>query len=810
MKGFIGYFQYMILKLVLRNLRRHLFLNVIKLTGLMLAFSSMMLIALYLKHELSYDRFLSVSGRIYRFTATSPSAFSGKHFARIWGAAYIPDLAETFPEIESYVRLSPVSGGLIQWEEKKIAMQQSFFCDSTFLKFFDVRLLLGDPEEVLAGPSSVLISESYSRKIFGDKDPVGQVLIVPEGRMHGEAIPLQVTGVMEDFPRNSHLHPEFVASSPDPAFLDGWAWTYLLLHPGTSTEGIVSGFPSFLAGSTETDVEEVDYTAHLQPVTDIHLRSQKTREIEGNSHVAIVYSFAIAVIILLFIALMNYNNLNLGMLRYTDSLMFVGRVYGASRRQQLRYYLYEGLCILFLALLLGLVLVYLSAMYIESRFNLDLMKGNIPFMLLLSAFIGLAGFVAGFFPQVQAYFRTVLASARNTSGGAVRKRNLSKGLIVVQYAIAMVLIVSVLVIQRQTSHALRSGLGAENSGIVCLNHMHSSIVEKFPEFKQALLKYPSIRSVSGMLDPPGGDANDMFGFSLEGYLADESNPQDQLIGILPCDYSLPSLFGLRFLAGRDFSEKFIDAGGSGEYIINQSALERLGYVHASEIIDREFQLFFHSDLIEIPAGRITGVVEDFHLSSLKREIEPLVLFKRDTMWIDNLLISFQPGNLSQGLKDAERTWESLFPGHTFSYDFVDDMYRQVYLVERLQAALLLLFTLIALFICSMGLLGLSLLASQQRIKEIGIRRVNGAEIGSIVGMLNRDFLQWVLLSCLLAMPLAWLGMRRWLESYAYQTSLSWWIFVLAGLIALLLSALPLTFQSWKAARRNPVEALRYE
>lgn len=800
----------MILNLVFRNLRRHLFLNLIKLAGLMLAFSSMILIALYLKHELSFDRFHANSDRIYRFTATSPSAFSGKHFARIWGAAYIPDLAETFPEIASYVRLSPVSGGLIQWEEEKIPMQQTFFCDSTFLKIFDVRLLLGDPEEVLAAPSSLLISESYSKQIFGEQNPVGQILNIPTGRMHGEEIALHVTGVMEDFPAHSHFHPEFVASPQDPSWLDGWAWTYLLLQPGTGTVGIISGFPSFLAERGEVEVDDVDYVAHLQPIRDIHLHSQKTREIEGNSNVAVVYSFTIAVIILLFIALLNYNNLNLGMLRYTDDLMFVGRVYGASRRQQLKYYVYEGLSILLLALLLSMVLIYLSAMFIESRFNLDLLKGNILFLLLMLAGIGVAGFVSGFFPQIQSYLRILLASARKTSGGLIRKRSLNKGLIVFQYAIAIVLIVSVLVIQRQTSYALQSGMGAENSGIICMRSTHSSIVEKFPEFKNALLKFPSISYVSGMLDPPGSDANDKFRFFLEGYEVDEINGEDQLIGIVPCDYSMPSLFNLPFLAGEDFSEKYIDAEGSGEYIINEAALERLGYSDPYDLIDQEFQLFFHTDLIQIPSGRIIGVVEDFHLSSLKREIEPLVLFKRDTMWIENLLISFPAGNLAQGLYDVEKTWESMFPGHTFSFDFVDSMYRQVYLVERLQAALLSLFTLIALFICSMGLLGLSLLASQQRIKEIGIRRVNGAEVGGIVGMLNREFLKWVLLSYILAMPLAWLGMRRWLEAFAYKTGLSWWIFLLAGLIAFLLSAIPLTIQSRKAARRNPVEALRYE
>ena len=800
----------MILRLVLRNLRRHPFLNLIKLTGLLLAFSSMVLIALYMKHELSYDRFHAKSVRIFRFTATSPTAFSGKHFARIWEARYIPAMAEQFPEIESYVRLSPLAGGLIQWKEQKIPMQQAFYCDSTYLDIFTVRLLLGKAEEVLAAPSSLLISESYAHKIFGDENPVGQVLTIPVGRYYGEATSFQVTGVMEDLPRNSHFHPEFVATPAEPSYLDGWAWTYLLLNHGARPDGIVAGFRSFLADFGETEEDEVDYTAHLQPLRDIHLHSQKTREIEGNSNIAVIYSFSIAVVILLFIALLNYSNLNMGMLPYSSRLMFVGRVYGASRRQQLKYYIDECLTILLPVLVLSLVLIRLSSIYIMGHFNLDLWKGNIFLILILLAGIGSLGFAAGFLPQAQAYFSVLMASARNTSGSVLRKRNMSKGLIVFQYSIAIVLIISVVVIQRQTSLALRSGMGAENAGIICMEHVHSSITEKFPEFKKALLQYPSVSHVSGLLDAPGSDANDLFRFSLEGYEQDESHPNDQYIGILPCDFSLPSLFDLHFLAGDDFSETFIDAEGSGEYIINESAVNRLGYSDPSEIIDRDFQLFFHSDDIQIPAGRIIGVVEDFHLSSLKREIEPLVLFKRDTMWVDNFLVSFHQGNIAGGLKDLEEVWEEMFPGYTLTYDFVDNMYRQVYLVERLQASLLLLFTLIALFICSMGLLGLALLASQQRIKEIGIRKVNGAGVLSLVGLLNSAFLKWVLLAYILAIPLAWLGMRKWLEGFAYKTGLSWWIFMLAGIIALGLSAIPVSILSWNTARRNPMDALRYE
>lgn len=800
----------MILKLVIRNLLKRPFLNLVKVTGLILAFTSLLLISLYMKHELSYDRFHTNSNRIFRFTATSPSAFTGKHFARIWNARYVPELSRTFPEIENYVRLSPVSGGLIEWNEKKVSMQQSFFCDSTFLEVFNIDLKIGDPAQVLSGPSSLLISESYAARIFGNADPIGQILTIPEGRYHGEALEFEVTGIMNDLPANSHFHPEFVATPSNPAFLDGWAWTYLLLHPGTEPNGIINGFPSFLADFGESNVEDVDYTAHLQRISDIHLHSQKTREIEGNSNIAIIYSFSIAVVILLFIALVNYANLNLGMLRYTNTLMYFGRVFGASKRQQLKFFILEGWVILLVVLVLSSFLVKGSCMIIESRFNLDLLKGNFLFIILVLLTISMLGFISGFLPQVQNYFQILLLSARRTSGGTVRKRTLNKGLITFQYTIATILIVSVIVIQRQTTLAMQSGMGSENSGIICMKHVHSSIVEKFPEFKQSLLEYPSVRHVSGMLDPPGGEANDMFRFSMEGYVVDESIPNNDFIGILPCDYSLPSLFELRFIAGEDFSEEFTDADGSGEYIINESALERLGISDAMEIIDREFQLFFHNEFIQIPAGRIIGVVEDFHLSSLKREIEPLVLFKRDTMWNDNLLISYHPGNLRKGIMDTEKAWRSLFPGLTIHYDFVDDMYKQIYLVERLQAALLLLFTIIALFISFMGVLGLSLLASQLRTKEIGIRRVNGAGIIQIVRQLNREFLSWIILSFVLAMPLAYLGMNRWLQSFAYKTELSWWIFVLAGLICFVISAIPITFQSLKAARRNPVEALRYE
>ena len=317
--------------------------------------------------------------------------------------------------------------------------------------------------------------------------------------------------------------------------------------------------------------------------------------------------------------------------------------------------------------------------------------------------------------------------------------------------------------------------------------------------------------VSAMLEPPGGEANDMFPFELEGY--DTQNDQYNRIGVFPCDYSFASIFNLKFSGGNNFTEKNIDAEGSGEYIINETAMHRLNFSNPKEIVGKEFKLIFpQGDAvgIKIPRGKIIGVVKDFHLSSLKKKVEPLVLFKRDKLWLINFVVSYQTGMQKTAIDDMTKVWNSLFPEYPFQYEYVGAMYQKVYKSELLQTRLLSLFTIIALFICSMGLFGLALIITQKRTKEIGVRKVNGAKISEILAMLNKDFVKWVVIAFVLACPAAWFAMKKWLENFAYKTSLSWWIFALAGVLALGIALLTVTLQSWKAARRNPVEALRYE
>jgi len=784
----------MTLRFVLRNLLKRPFLNFIKVIGLSLALSCILLIVSFLRYELRFDTFHEKSGRIYRFTTTSPTFFSGKHFARIVNSAFIPAMSEYFPEIEKYVRLVPLRGGVMKHEEDFFILNQAFECDSTFFEIFDAELLVGNSENILDGPGSLVLSESMAKRVFGNLNPIGQKLTLPAGQYYGEDTDYVVKGIMKDFPRNSHFHPDFITSPVSKTSINGWAFTYLLLYENADPGHISSGFKDFFVSFTGTPAEDLTTIAHLQNISDIHLHSGKTREIEANSNMSVIYSFSIAALILFFIALTNYANLNMGMAGFSDKYIFVSKVFGSSHRTNLRYFLTEGVVIAIGSIVIGGIMASLVINFLQQQLALDLIKDNVSILLAVGLLFSLMGNLAGIFPLLRRY----------------KRKKISKGLIVLQYTISIALIVAVFVIHRQTSYALNSSMGVEDEDLICMENVHTDVQGKFVEFKEELLKYNSIASVSAMFEPPGGDANDMFQFEMEGYVTDDEDATNDMIGVFPCDYSFASIFNLIFLAGSNFSDRSTDNEGSGEYIINESAMRRLNFTYPGEIIGKEFDLIFDFEGISIPRGTIIGVVEDFHHSSLKKEIEALVMFKRKELWISNFVISFQTGMQKQALADLEGVWTKMFPAYPLEYDYVSSMYRNVYSTELLQARLLFIFTFIALFICSMGLLGMSLLTTQRRIKEIGIRKVNGAGISQIMTMLNWAFLKWIVLSFILATPLAYLAMNKWLENFAYKSPLSWWIFALAGLIAMLLALMTVSVQSWRASSRNPVEALRYE
>jgi putative ABC transport system permease protein len=495
---------------------------------------------------------------------------------------------------------------------------------------------------------------------------------------------------------------------------------------------------------------------------------------------------------------------------YSARYLQVNKLLGSSRALALVYFFYEGSIVLMASVFISVLSIIPINALIVNRYGLHLLENNLGFvsLLIFAYFILSLGF--GMLPVLKNSFVSIGIQDKKQGQIRLGKGGINRGLIVFQYAFSIALIISVIVISRQTNYALKESLGVQENNIVVLEKVHANVQQKFSLFKHELSKYNSIESVSAMFEPPGGEANDMFPFELEGFEAQDGDNNN--IGVFPCDYAFAEVFGLEFLGGDNFSANNKDNDGLGEFIINEAALKRLQFQSAQEAIGKSFKLMFsvpNTD-ITIPGGKIIGVVKDFHLSSLKKEVEPLVLFKRDKMWLINFVISFKPGMQENAIADANTVWSNMFPEYPFQYAHVDGLYKEVYKAELLQARLLSIFTVIALFICSLGLFGLALIITQNRMKEIGVRKVNGARVVEILSMLNLDFMKWVLLAFVLACPVAWYAMKLWLQNFAYKTPLSWWIFALSGFIALSIVLITVSVQCWKAATQNPVEALRYE
>jgi putative ABC transport system permease protein len=795
----------MILKVIIRNIRKSLFLNSIKVIGFALSFCSLLAIALFVEKELSFDQFHSKSESIYRLTLTHPDFLGGKHLARIPNPNYLEDFKKEIPGIENYVRLSPIRGGVVKRDKSIYEISQGFIVDSTFLEVFDVELLSGNASSILDQPSSMIVSQTFANKLFGKSNPIGKTITIPAGQHYKREMQFTINGLMKDFPYESHFHPDFIASRSQ-ANQNVWAWTYLLLDDKTNATQLEGKIISFLAQRADVAEEDFKTKAYLQALGDIHLHSNKLREIEQNGNMSSVHILVAAAFIILIISISNYTNLNTGMRKFSAKYLYVSQILGSSKGIKIRYLLAENFVIITVSVFFSVILFYGVNQLIKTHYAIDLIADKYfhTFIVLLS--IWLLAIVTAVLPMF-------IKSVSNFNGkskflASVSPEAPGRLLTIGQYSFTIVLIIAVIVVYRQTSYALENGIGSKQSNVLVIEGVHVDVQKKFELLKNELSKHKSIQSVSAMMEPPGGEANDMFPFEMEGYTKTET--EDERIGVFPCDYSFPSMFNLKFLYGHDFSKNNIDSDGFGEYIINEAAMKQLQYSKPDDIVGKAFKLSFVDSTISLPQGKIIGVVKDFHLSSIKKNIEPLVFFKRQNMWLLNFAIAYEPGMRSEATKHLQSIWSEIHPGYPLNYQNVDVLYQKVYKSELLQARLLSVFTGIALFMCIIGLLGLVLIITHRRTKEIGIRKVNGAKVGEILAMLNKDFIKWVAIAFVIACPIAWYAMNVWLGNFAYKTSLSWWIFALAGLTAMFVALLTVSWQSWKAARRNPVEALRYE
>ncbi|MBN2775970.1 MAG: ABC transporter permease, partial [Prolixibacteraceae bacterium] len=481
----------MILKVVTRNLQKHPFLNLIKVIGLSLALSGIVFIVLFLKSELSYDKYFKNAERIYRYSITDSGFFGGRHFARIINPVYIPDLKEAISEIENFVRLRPVRGGLMKYGDRYYGVNQAFECDSTFFQVFDAEILVGDKNSVLENPASMVVTESFARKVFGDSNPVGEILTIPPGQYYGQAQDFTIQGIIKDFPSNSHFHPDFLATPVQDQLRTGWAWTYLLLTKNASPENVKAGIANFFKNNTESDSNEIKTQFHLQKLTDIHLNSHKLREIEPNGYLRNIYVLAIAAIILLLIAISNFANLSLGMSGFSSKYLFVNKILGSSKHSVLNYFFIEGLFIVLATILLVLLISFPVNSIIYRVYGLNLLSNNLLLLFLIFLIFSVVTLLFGLMPVLRSVFLSIRNEIQKNTSSVLNNGKISRTLIVFQYGFSIALIIAVIVITKQTKYALNSSLGVKEDNVICLESVHASLQQKFGVLKEELLKYNS-------------------------------------------------------------------------------------------------------------------------------------------------------------------------------------------------------------------------------------------------------------------------------------------------------------------------------
>lgn len=795
------------IKIAFRNIIKHKGISFLNIIGLAIGIACSILIMIFVMHELSYDKHFEKSDRTYRI-AIRASIGDTKIHQTYSSAITFLRLLEEFPEIETGVKFLGLGRIPVSFTEKIFFEDRFFAVDSTFFDVFSIPLLSGNRPEVLKEPYTVVLTESTAKKYFGKTDVVGEVL-----KAHADSIiELKITGVSQDMPLNSHFHYDLLVSSTSfPEYINNTGWTsnsfksYIVLKEGASKAKLDEKLPEFTRkymGGEQFDawVEQGNYWEYfLQPVTEIHLNSDLNGEFEANGNKTYVYVLSVISVFVLLIACINFMNLSTARASLRAKEVGVRKVVGSRRGRLMLQFLSESVVISFIALILAVIIVvgFLPAYQnllgkpVEFHFFDD------PFIIVSLLIIGLfVGIISGSYP---AFFLSsfkpvvVLKGSVDEDKRGAWFRNI---LVIFQFAISIFLIVGTVTVYKQIRLFQDKELGFEKEQVLVIRNP-GSIQENFDAFKETLLSHNTISEVSGSNTLPGkGFSN--WGFGAEGV------EKNFTLNTCVCDYDFLKTLKIDLVQGRFFSRDF--PADSCAAILNESAAKLLGWENP---LGKKINNWAENRGI----FDVIGVIKDYHYESLHQEIRPMALFliggyfKRTPQYISARLTT---ENVSETIDFVVHTWNSFAPNMPFEYFFLDEDYDNLYINEMQTRKLFTIFSLLAIFLACLGLFGLASFIADRKTKEIGIRKVFGATVPGIVTLLNRNFTIWVLIASILACPAAWFAMKKWLENFAYRTSISWWIFVVAASLALIIALLVVTFQTYRAALRNPADSLKYE
>ncbi len=790
------------LKIAFRNFRKQGGYSFINVVGLAIGMTVCLLILMYIVNEMSYESFHKKKDSIYRVSVKWGSEQNKVRFVSSM-PALAPALNEKIPEVEKAIRIQPdYNAVLINQADEKIKVQNLFFSDPDIFDIFSFSLKTGNKETALVEPFSVVLSEAQALKFFGNENPLDKFLLYGEN-------PIKVTGVIEDIPANTHLKCEFLISYSTLRALgrefekpwNNWGddLTYILIKENVDINFLIKKLDDLLLENTsEWFASRMDF--HVQPLSDIHWDTEVRWDIGPKGNIMYVYVFLSAAIFVLIIACFNFMNLSTS--RYLDRMREVGirKVIGANRRQLIIQFLLESFMITIFAILIGVALFellhFLLYEYLDSRMVYSAFHFKYLYVIIITMIICVGLFAGGYPALFLSKFKSVEIMKRSTSG-SYEKFSFRKIFVVIQFAISMILIAGTLVIYQQLDFMKNSDLGFEKENVVLINFPFGDEVakEKYFVLRDEWLLNPNIISVSSAYTVPGFDSRMNVSVRRVG----SSSNKSITLQALPADYGFVSAVGLSIIEGRDFSQDFSTDKQEG-IILNQTAVQILDL---EDPIGEKLQIHGNRDV------SVIGVVKDFHLQSLHNKINPMFIYMNTDM-INISAIKLEPQNAEKTIAYIEGKWKDILPGSDFNYRYLKDVYDNLYRAEEKTGILLSIFTALALLVSCLGVLGLTSFLVNKRIKEIGIRKVLGATVTNIVLIMSREFVKWILIANLIAWPIAYFIMNKWLRNFAYQIGMNALPFIFSSVIAIVIALVSVGSQTIKAATANPVETLRYE
>jgi putative ABC transport system permease protein len=796
---FINYFKNAIRIII--SQRFYSFINII---GLSIGITACILVTLYVKHDLSYDRYNKNAEHIYRIEFSVSHEGVTEHMAQSQ-ALLGPTLKNEYPEIKKISRIYFSERNLVKAGDKHSYEDRISYADSAFFEIFTYQAIAGDITQFLKKPNSIILTESTAKKYFGKENPLGKIVEIDN------QYSFEITGIIKDVPVNSHFKFDFIApyssldKQPVANYFPQWgatfrSYTYMLADKGFNAKVFEKKTENFFP--IHTDIKEGGWRVVIRPLLDIHLNSHSGDEIEENSSISRIIIIGSIALFILLLACINFVNLSTA--RSSKRAMEIGmrKVIGAAKSQLVQQFLGESVLFSMASLLISIITVKLImpsfSSLIGTEISLDF-NSDWTIMLLIFAGVLVVGILAGLYPAlfISSYQPVeVIKGVNSNNSGKNMALYLRKGLVILQFSISTILIAGTIIVNLQLRYLRNYDMGFDKEYMIVLP-AHVKVSGNYKTIKNELRSIPGVLSVTAGLGAPtsskkigtdckpNGMSNDIGAFGIE---------------VNSVDYDYMNHFGVKLVAGRYFSEDF-----PGDYpnamVINEKMVRSLGFKNAQDVIGKSYPLALNGF-----KPQVIGVIKDFNSSSLHNEITSQV-FMIYPNWFEEFIVKVKSAKMPSTINSLKDLWVKFFPQYPFEYSFLDESIDKMYKSEERYSKVISTFSVVALFIACLGLLGLASFVTEQRRKEIGIRKVQGASIKSIVQLVSSEFMILVIVSNVIAWPVAYFFMKKWLISFAYRIDISLWTFIGSGVLTLLIALITVSFQAIKAAVANPVKSL---